>query len=60
MLRSAFRPFSSDFFSKASSIFRYSTESIPMPLPEYATMPKVGLFNGGYEVFHDFAIVRLT
>jgi hypothetical protein len=60
MIRSASRCFSSDFYSTATAMFKYSAYGTPMPPVEYASMPKIGLFTGGYEMFHDFIIVRKT
>lgn len=57
MMRALTRSISSDYFSNTLALFKYSAQDIIMSPPEYAKLPKVGLFNGGYEVFHDFAIV---
>ena len=57
MMRAVTRSFSSETFSRAVAMFKYSAQDIIIPPPEFASMPKVGLFTGGYELFHDFAIV---
>lgn len=57
MMRAATRSFSSDYISRATAMFKYSAQEVIIPPPQFPTMPKVGLFTGGYELYHDFAIV---
>lgn len=57
MMRAVTRSISTDYFSNTLALFKYSAQDIILPPPEFAKMPKIGLFNGGYELFHDFAIV---
>ena len=59
MLRPLLRRASISDISKFSDFFHHHSLGSMLPPPEFATIPKVGLFTGSYELFREFAIVRL-
>lgn len=57
MLRPLMRKISLQEISAFASSFKFNVPANLIPPPEFATLPKVGLFTGGYEMFRDFAMV---
>ena len=57
MLRSLARRYSIADLSKLGDFYQFQNLGSMLPPPEYANLPKIGLWTGGYEMFRDFAIV---
>jgi hypothetical protein len=51
------RKFSANLAASATALFTGPSLSPIIPPPSFETLPKLGLWRGMYESFHDFAIV---